>query len=333
MIEIELTHTDLTKIRFDHSPLLELLMSLRALRDAPRNPMHRRWHDTTAIGLSSVRGDLPLLLAVSRRPPKFLLPALGDSPSLEEELHAVAGTPPPVVRAQLRSSFRGQTVPTEAQSLLNQPESQLPQLTALLQRYWTAAIAPAWPRICDLRDADVAYRLRQLAAHGLARMVDGLHPDVVLNTTGLHIGSGRAAPPPIALHGDGLRLMPSAFSWPNVRVTREAKACVRLCYPMRDLGSMSLAGRSDHPAALSAVLGTTRTTLLYLLKTPTTTTDLAGRLDISPAAVSQHLKILKQARLAESRRRGRHVFYQRTATATVLLAPGPDAALDRFSRA
>jgi DNA-binding transcriptional ArsR family regulator len=44
------------------------------------------------------------------------------------------------------------------------------------------------------------------------------------------------------------------------------------------------------------------------------------QLDLSPAAVSQHLRILKETALVTARRRGRMVLYQRTAAATALLA-------------
>jgi DNA-binding transcriptional ArsR family regulator len=47
---------------------------------------------------------------------------------------------------------------------------------------------------------------------------------------------------------------------------------------------------------------------------------LAGQLGLSPAAVSEHLKVLKDTTLVTARRSGRLVLYQRTAAATALLA-------------
>ena len=63
--------------------------------------------------------------------------------------------------------------------------------------------------------------------------------------------------------------------------------------------------------------------LLASLALPSTTTHLAEQLDLSPAAVSQHLKILKDAGLVTAHRRGWMVLYQRTPAATTLLAAVP----------
>jgi DNA-binding transcriptional ArsR family regulator len=53
---------------------------------------------------------------------------------------------------------------------------------------------------------------------------------------------------------------------------------------------------------------------------PRTTSQLAEQLDLSPASVSQHLKVLKETALGTARRRGRMVLYQPTAAATALLS-------------
>ena len=71
--------------------------------------------------------------------------------------------------------------------------------------------------------------------------------------------------------------------------------------------------------SLSALVGRTRASLLAALALPSTTTQLARQLDLSPAAVSQHLKILKDTALVSARRRGRMVLYQRTPAASALL--------------
>jgi hypothetical protein len=60
-------------------------------------------------------------------------------------------------------------------------------------------------------------------------------------------------------------------------------------------------------------------TVLASLDLPRTTTQLAAQLGLSPPAVSQHLKVLKDTALVTGRRRGRMVLYQRTPTATTLL--------------
>jgi DNA-binding transcriptional ArsR family regulator len=77
------------------------------------------------------------------------------------------------------------------------------------------------------------------------------------------------------------------------------------------------AERSD---PLAALVGRTRATSLASVDLPRSTTQLVEQLGLSPASVSQHLKVLKETALVTSRRRGRMVLYQRTAAATALLA-------------
>jgi hypothetical protein len=51
MIEVVLAHTDLARVRFAHSPIEELMASLRVLQDPGRQHMYGRW-------MSAVQGRL-----------------------------------------------------------------------------------------------------------------------------------------------------------------------------------------------------------------------------------------------------------------------------------
>ena len=75
---------------------------------------------------------------------------------------------------------------------------------------------------------------------------------------------------------------------------------------------------AEQPDPLSALVGRTRASLLATLGLPSTT-QLASQLGLSPPAVSQHLKVLRDTALVTARRRGRMVLYQRTPAATTLL--------------
>ena len=93
-----------------------------------------------------------------------------------------------------------------------------------------------------------------------------------------------------------------------------------LVYPPRGLAELWREPTEAQSDPLAALVGRTRATLLAMVDLPRTTTQLAEQLDLSPAAVSEHLKILKEIALVTARRRGRMVLYQRTAAATALLA-------------
>ena len=64
--------------------------------------------------------------------------------------------------------------------------------------------------------------------------------------------------------------------------------------------------------ALARLLGGTRATILASLDAPTSTTDLAARLGLSPAGVSRHLVVLRDAGLLTATRHGHEVRYGRT---------------------
>jgi DNA-binding transcriptional ArsR family regulator len=60
------------------------------------------------------------------------------------------------------------------------------------------------------------------------------------------------------------------------------------------------------------VLGSARALLLTTLERPLSTTTLAALTELSPAGVSRHLLVLRDAGLLASRRRGHEVRYART---------------------
>src|SRR5690606_15464278 len=45
-----------------------------------------------------------------------------------------------------------------------------------LERYWTACIAPHWPRMRTILEADIAFRGRQVAQLGFSAMLNSLSP-------------------------------------------------------------------------------------------------------------------------------------------------------------
>ena len=72
-------------------------------------------------------------------------------------------------------------------------------------------------------------------------------------------------------------------------------------------------------SALEAALGFGRASVMKNLPVPTTTTELARRLRLSPAAVSAHLSRLKAAGLVEPHRNGKRVYYRLSGAGESLL--------------
>jgi DNA-binding transcriptional ArsR family regulator len=114
-------------------------------------------------------------------------------------------------------------------------------------------------------------------------------------------------------------LVPCAFIWPTVSVECCGVDQPTITYPTRGVAELWQEAPAEQIDPLSSLVGRTRATLLATLGLPRTTTQLAAQLDLSPPAVSQHLKVLKDTGLVTARRRGRMVLYRRTAAATTLL--------------
>jgi DNA-binding transcriptional ArsR family regulator len=189
-----------------------------------------------------------------------------------------------------------------------------------MNRYWRAAVQPIWQRVQSLTAADLYYRMEQFARGGVAEVLGKLHPDMRLDDDRLHIDRPHHCHHTYDLTTSGILLLPCVFSWPTLVVGCCGVDQPTLTYPARGVAGLREAARGEGTDPLSALVGRTRATLLAHLDLPLSTTELAKQLDITPAAVSQHLKVLKAAGLATSWRRGRMVFYQRTTGATALLS-------------
>jgi DNA-binding transcriptional ArsR family regulator len=321
MIEIVLAHSDLARVRFAHSPVEELVASLRVLQDPGRQLMYGRWLSAVRPRLGGLRLELLTALApTGRYLPDFLFaPPTEPRGVLAEELDAVAASPPALVRADLDKVREERRLPAVLRPLYDDPAAHLPSVVEELRRYWQAALEPVWPRVRALCTADLAYRMEQFANGGLALVLANLHPDVSFTGDLLQVDKPHHCSHRFDLAGTGIVLLPCAFTWPTLSVDCSGVDQPALIYPPRGLAQLWEDTPVEQPDPLGALIGRTRATLLATLGLPRTTTQLAAQLGLSPAAVSQHLKVLKDAALVTARRRGRMVLYQRTPAATALL--------------
>jgi DNA-binding transcriptional ArsR family regulator len=70
---------------------------------------------------------------------------------------------------------------------------------------------------------------------------------------------------------------------------------------------------------MDELIGGTRADLLRALEVPMTTTEIAERLHLTPAAVSQQLGLLRRAGVVDARRQGRGVYSSLTPQGRQLL--------------
>jgi DNA-binding transcriptional ArsR family regulator len=335
VIRLHFGAEDIGRVRFALSPMWETITSLRALTATGGGlQVHRPWREWVRGRLGGV--DLDLLTALVRPAgyiPDFLVPSPAQrSSSFEAALAQVSAANPGAVSWQLRHLAEHPLAapgPRRAErarllrGLAGLPGGGVVRVTAALEGYWRAAVAPHWPRLQALLHADLAYRLEELADGGVGALLRNLHPSIGYDGSTLRIVKyyeGDAD-----LSGRGLLLVPCAFAWPDVVVLTAEPNVPTVSYSPRGIGTLWERHPSPDGSALAEVLGRTRATLLSQLDLPMSTTQLATALRLSAPTLSAHLHALHRAGIVSSRRDGRAVLYSRTPLGDNLLtrAAGP----------
>ncbi|WP_327355059.1 ArsR/SmtB family transcription factor [Streptomyces sp. NBC_01304] len=306
MIEMILDVDDLAHVRFAISPLQETSFSLWALSYPGEFPLHLRW-------LRLIRDDLPaldtelLLSLVSRRRwlPDFITPRpLARMPDLAEELATVRRTDPATVAADLAAAYRDEELPP---TLRGTPAEVRDRIADILESYWHLALAPHWPRMRGVLEADILHRAQLLAEGGAAALFGSLHSNVQWDSGILRLH--RMTAPHRVESGRGLTLCPTLF---GRRATAPIGDVPRVAYPARGVATLWETVTAPAPDALGSLIGPRKAAVLAALDTPTTTATLARRLSITPSAVSQHLATLRNTGLVTRARVGRVVLYGRS---------------------
>lgn len=313
---------DLANTRFALSPLWEVVAGIRVLKAPGEHLLHRRW---VRAARERLRGaDLRLLFDLvpvpTRGLPAFLAPPPATStPDLTIELAAVRS----VGTEQIQQGLDMLPATRAIEEFRDDVETGLERLTAGIEVFWEAALAPWWPRIRTLCERDLMYRSRILAEGGARRLFSDLAPGIAWDTAGtLRIDNplfDLAEP----LGGRGLLLVPTVFGGERIFSVVAAPWQPTVRYPPRGLGLLWKSTGPEVDAGLVGVIGPTRAALLAALSEPATTTELARQCGLSPGGASQQLSLLLRAGLAMRHRVGRRVLYARTLTAESLLGTGP----------
>ena len=324
MLRYVLTEDDVGSVRFGISPLCELGLSIRAIRDPARFPLQLGWlrrteEARTRLDMRTLSG----LIDERMWTPDFLNPR-PTSPltRLDDELAGLLTTPPEVFRADL-VAVHGH-VP---EVFTGSASAALRRIVQALRQLWETCFEPYWPRMRAVLEADIVYRGRQAAQSGLSAMLNGLSTRVAYDHGVIEVRLADPTPRTRAVGGDGLTLVPTMF-------TRRASAPVSdgppmIMYSARGQGALWEAEPVANPAAVAAVLGETRASLLVALGDPASSTELGVRLGVTASAVNQHLRVLRDAGLLVSTRYGRSVLYLRSELGSALLEARPGESSSR----
>ena len=319
MLRYVLNESDVATVRFGISPLCELGLSLRAIRDPSRFPLQLPWLRRTEAARADLDLDALVALIDDRLwTPDFLNPRPASPLTrLDDEFAVLAAIPADEFVRDL-VAVHGHVPEVFAGS----PRVAVRRIVRALRELWTATFEPYWPRMRAVLEADVVYRGRQIAQDGLSVMLNDISSTV---SYGDGVVSVRLKDPNDRLQridGNGLTLVPTMF-------TRRGSAPVGdgpplIMYPARGQGALWEAEQVANPAALAAILGETRASLLSALGDPASSTELGVRFGVTASAVNQHLRVLRDAGLLVSTRYGHSVLYLRSELGTALLdAPRP----------
>jgi DNA-binding transcriptional ArsR family regulator len=321
MITVPLTNEDLTTVRLAPSTLWETVISFRVLLHHGGDTVHAPWAKRALRVLPGT--DLSPLLAamcLEKHCPDFLSPPPDASlVGFDEELERLRATPPEVVHTEVQMLVQvekeqfGPLSPEKARLLeiyLSNPEGSLKRLVDTLQRYHDLTIAPYWQRIQEHLEGDTIKRGQALALGGVEALLSNLHPKASYSGGVLELDKTYEAV--VEPAGRGITLVPCVFAWPRVDMLVQPGYQPTLAYGPRGVAKLwSSSSPAPNGTALEAALGTGRASVLKsLTPMPSTTTELAHQLRLSPAAVSAHLTRLKAAELVEPHRSGRNVYYR-----------------------
>lgn len=307
MLELSFTAADVAYTRFAFSPIWEVVASVWVLKGGVAHDLHARWVAQATERLAGFDWQVLRDLVPHRVIPGFVCPPpTTPLPGIEVELATLRATPPAQVAREVAAIPEIARVP------------DVNVLADVVQEYWDRVLAPFWPRMTALLEADVSYRARRLVTGGAAALFADLNPAVRWREERLFVDH-RSVSARRGLRGRGLLLVPSVFVWPRVFSITVPGWQPTLRYPPRGIGELWAPRTVTPSAALARVLGATRARLLAELDQPASTLELSGRTAVTPGGVSQHLTALKAAGLVSAQRVGRLVLYSRTAVAEELL--------------
>ncbi|MGZ0149012.1 DUF5937 family protein [Kribbella sp. WER1] len=313
MLTYVLNSQDLADVRFAVSPVAEMVLSLRALREPGRFPLQLGWVRAVQPRVTELDWDvLRWLVNDTMGSPDFLTPR-PSSPltQLSDELDLIAAVD--------QETFEKQLIAVNGEL----PEALIiDKVVQALGDYWHAMIAPYWNRMRTLLSADISYRGHVLTQHGTGAMLNGLGPAISYADGLLKVDRVAALSRQEDINGRGLVLQPTLFG-PYAVIPFAPGADPLLGYPPRGQANLWSVAEPPSHQDLAQLIGTPRARILALLTYPRTTTDLAGELQVTPSAVSQHLQLLRRTGLVEPQRTGKQVLYRPTELAALLTGSEP----------
>ncbi|GAB3001730.1 winged helix-turn-helix domain-containing protein [Streptomyces pseudoechinosporeus] len=330
MKRIHFTAEDLarTRVATTIGVAAETFDSVRLLKDRDASLAFRRWHVSVRGRLGGQAGPLAALMP-KRGPLIDAMSLMGDTASVDEAVDNLMAAPRALMCLELENIDFHPADRSWARTLMDGDREARLQVAAALRACHSVTVAPYWSRVrSHLSEVRAGY-VGAMADGGVEQLLTTLcGPLVRWRPPVLEVVHTRNAD--IHLNGRGLVIAPTMFS------TRQ----VELLYPPLDpsrapiLAVPTLRGTSLDTAlwegvgestapSLDDLLGRTRAAVLRAAVGGCGTTELARRLNISPATASHHATALRNAHLVTTRREGKAVLHTVTSLGIALLGQSP----------
>ncbi|MEV6815692.1 DUF5937 family protein [Micromonospora sp. NPDC051296] len=309
---------DVGRIRFAIMPFQEMLKAARGLGLRHPPPGLVGWrHRMRPLLPAAARPVLALCSAHPRHLPDFLTPQPPARPqSFEDELSAALDDPaaPVVADTVTFAGVLGTTVPV-VDDLIQHPDEGRRILARSFVALHRAVLAADWPRMQAQLAADVSYRARLAARHGVAAMLDTLCPQFVRwRYPYLEFAGPPAADHP--LDGRGLVLVPSMFLTDGVHRQLNDRQQPMLFYPARTAAEFWRDGArfAGPDGRLAGPVGVHRAVLLRTLaaRPGLGTGEIAAALGVAPSTASAHVARLRRDGLVMTVRSARNARHELT---------------------
>ena len=326
MLRIHFTADDLrrTTVAAAADPLWEVLLSHFLLHERHPPVFLRpwlRWLRADARRQASIRPGLKLLAGIAPQGPYFpdFLTPTDAARGIEAGLEAVRCTPAHRLRGELDTLARcaRRPLPGWISAIAAGTAASMESTGTALRAVHQFAILPHDTLIRAAVDADLAHRARALLAGGIDGLFDSMRPLLRWHPPVLEVRYDVDAE--LRLDGRGLRLAPSFFCHGSPVSLADPELAPVLVYPIATEHRWPAVTASNRRQPLARLMGGTRAAVLDAIDDGTTTTELVRALNTSPASISRHTGVLRDAGLITTQRHGPAVLHSLTPLGTQLL--------------
>jgi DNA-binding transcriptional ArsR family regulator len=340
VVRVPMSARALGMSRFATSPTWEVVGVLRQ-RDRHPAPHARAWYRRARQTLSPGHLELLEALVPDDHPytPDFLTPIPRPGETMDQIAARIALMPAEEAEYLLDVGFRGRRIwphvaawhrdvdvyerwrrpmPPLLGELAKLGGSAVASAAAEAMMAFLEVLAPDWPRVQSVLEADITHRADSMASGGAAALLGQLSDSMHWN--GTEILLDRPYSGVIDWAHDGVLLVPVSTHIGPVVFTAETPHTPVLTYAARGISALWELPSRREPSALADLIGITRAAMLTSLDVPRSTMQLSRETGWSMATVSYHLGILLRADLVQRARRGRAVLYRPTGFGTSLVA-------------